>query len=210
MMQGRTARAVEVAGHIAAAALLVLVSWGLRILIPPEASAAHAMAWYTLWGAVVLAVYAIGLATARLPRIGPTSFEGSPTVGVSAWAGDAWVTFALDAGLAVYGGGVFLLDLSGGGGWLPWSLLPAALATWLFVRCQLYLDGSRCREAVFLTGTELVHQTSWGTQRANRADLVGVAAAGTLVAVVVARPPVRRPCPRPWRGRLPDARGIVI
>jgi hypothetical protein len=185
---------LALAGAGAALALGVLAQLGA------DAGPMRVLAVYTLYAVAATVVLAVARAVApALPAPRRARLAGGDEWVLRAWAGDWWHAPALDAGLVVLAGWLAVLGVRAGGDWWLPSLLVAATGAWFLVRVLLGVTGRRGREALWLTDSEVVHDSPRGRARAPRSAVVAVTGAGSRVLILLDRPSELLGCPRLWR-----------
>lgn len=167
--------------------------------LPEEALFLRSVVWYTVGAAVVCLVYSLAVVLVRrFPTARPARLEGQPAVLLRTWPGRWWVNSALDLGLLVLTG--FWVHLA----WntsvdRPFSI-GLALVPFLFLTARwLTRAAGRYRpEALWVTESEIVHDSERGRARVSRVDVVRVRGwdsadgAGTDVVSVVTSTAARR------------------
>lgn len=167
--------------------------------LPDDALFFRSIVWYTVAAAVVCLAYSLAVALVRrFPVARATRFEGRPAVLLRSWPGRWWLNSALDLGLLVLTG--FWVHLawstsidrvvSIGLALVPFTYVAARGATRAVGRCRA--------EALWVTETEIVHDSERGRARIARADVVRVQGwddaddAGTDVVSVISSTAARR------------------
>jgi hypothetical protein len=191
--------------------LLALLAAGFAVAVltqlPSDAYPIHALAWYTLWGAL----FCVGLAlahaiTRQMPTVERKMVDGSPASGVRSWRGQRIFDVGTDLGLGVVLIVITVMGLVAGGEWVVPSLLLGAGGAWFVVRAALSTIGPRRDEALWLTDEHLVHYSKRGREQCERSQIVLVRAMNDDVMVMVNGPIERRLVPFPWRPRGTAAR----
>lgn len=173
---------------------------GVLAQLGEDAVAMRVLAGYTLYAVAATVVLAVARGVTReLPTPRRARLEGEDAWVLRAWAGDWWHAAALDAGLVVLAGWLAALGIRAGGGWWLPSLLVAASGAWFLVRVLLGVTGRRSRQILWLTDSEVVHDSPRGRARAPRSGVVAVTGRGSRVLIRLDRPAELRRCPRPWR-----------
>jgi hypothetical protein len=186
--------------------LLALLAVGFAAVVltqvPPDAYPIHALAWYTLWGALVCAGLAVAHAVTRqMPTVERRVVQGSPASGVRAWRGERMFEVGTDLGLGVVALAITVMGLVAGGEWVVPSLLLGVGGAWFVVRAALSTIGPRRDEALWLTDEHLVHYSKRGREQCARSQIVLVRAMNDDVMVMVNGPIERRLVPFLWRPR---------
>lgn len=143
--------------------------------IPEDALFFRSIVWYTVTAAVVCLTYALAVVLVRrFPTARRSRFEGQPAVLLPTWPVRWWFNSVLDLGLLVLTGfwvylawnasrdRLFLIGLA----LVPFTYFAARWATKAAGRCR--------REALWVTETEIVHDSERGRARISRADVVRV------------------------------------
>ena len=143
--------------------------------IPEDALFFRSIVWYTVTAVVVCLTYVLAVVLVRrFPTARRSRFEGQPAVLLPTWPVRWWFNSALDLGLLVLTGfWVYLawnatVDrvVSIGLALVPFTYFAARWATKAAGRCR--------REALWVTETEIVHDSERGRARISRADVVRV------------------------------------
>lgn len=167
--------------------------------LPDDALFFRSIVWYTVAAAVMGLAYAVAVVLVRrFPAARTARFEGHPAVLLPTWPVRWWFNSALDLGLLVLTG--FWVHLawnattdrgvSIGLALVPFTYFAARWTTKAAGRCR--------REALWVTETEIIHDSERGRARVARADVVGVQGwddadhAGTDVVSVTSSTAVRR------------------
>lgn len=167
--------------------------------LPDDALFFRSVVWYTAGAAVVSLAYFLAVVLVRrFPAARTARFEGHPAVLLPTWPVRWWFNSALDLGLLV---------LTGFWVYLAWNatidrVVSIGLAlvpfTYFAARWTIKAAGRCRREALWVTETEIVHDSERGRARVARADVVGVQGwddadhAGTDVVSVISSTAVRR------------------
>jgi len=143
--------------------------------LPDDALFFRSIVWYTAAASVVCTLYFFAVVLVRrFPTARPSRIDGQPAVLLLTWPGRRWVHSALDLGLLALTGfwvylawnasldRLFLIGLA----LVPFTYFAARWATKAAGRCR--------REALWVTETEIVHDSERGRARISRADVVRV------------------------------------
>ncbi len=143
--------------------------------LPDDALLFRSAVWYSVGAAVVCLAYSLAVITVqRFPAARTARFEGHPAVLFPTWPVRWWFNSALDLGLLV---------LTGFWVYLAWNatidrLFSIGLAlvpfTYVAARWSIRVAGRCRREALWVTATEIVHDSERGRARVARADVVRV------------------------------------
>jgi hypothetical protein len=203
-------RILAASAELLIAAVAGVAFIGIRRQVPDAHGAVYALAWFALANAIGLVALATAtLATKHHPVIHHGFVENREAVGVTSRPVESWHSRFVDVTLIALCLVLLALDLSSGGQWLPWSLLLIIAASWLAVRLYLYIGRQKHVEGLWISPTDLIHQTRWGSERARLDQLTTVV--GTRDALVIQTTHVdRRLCPRLWRGDSPRDSVIVV
>ncbi|QGG41768.1 hypothetical protein [Aeromicrobium yanjiei] len=212
---GGRAKWGAVATNLIIAALgtfLVVVAF---VAVPADVHALRALGWYTVAATVLTVALAVALAaTGRLPTVDRVDLDGEEARGVESWPWQWRYDLVIDLGL-----GAALLTVAGiglveGGSWLVPSVAVGLVGIWFLVRAILSASGRRRNEALWLTSSELVHDTVNGRERCGRASVTRVAAIDQYVVADIEGRTRHQPAPppRPWRRRrrLDNPRTVVF
>ena len=230
------AKAGDVAGNLALAALAAALT-AVAFVVGRDTPMLRVLGAYTAFGALATVVLAGAMAlTRRLPGLRRADLDREPALVARAWPGEWWHTLALDCGLVVVAAALVAMAASDTE-LLVLTLPVAAVGLWFLGRLVLTAAGFRRREALWLTGTEVVHDAAWGRERVPRTAITRVRAStlpgGTTVVLEVGRtgaadstgrdngqhpgrptdsesPLTRQVCPRPWRRGGPRPGRLVV
>lgn len=167
--------------------------------LPDDALFFRSVVWYTAGAAVASLAYFLAVVLVRrFPAARTARFEGHPAVLLPTWPVRWWLNSALDLGLLVLTG--FWVHLawnatvdrvvSIGLALVPFTYFAARWTTKAAGRCR--------REALWVTETEIVHDSERGRARICRADVVRVQGwddadeAGTDIMSVISSAAARR------------------
>ncbi len=143
--------------------------------LPDDALLFRSVVWYSVGAAVLCLAYSLAVVCVRrFPTARSARFAGQPAVLLPTWPWRWWFNSALDLGLLV---------LSGFWVYLAWNatidrLFSIGLAlvpfTYFAARWSIRVAGRCRREALWVTATEIVHDSERGRARVARADVVRV------------------------------------
>ena len=163
--------------------------------LPDDALFFRSIVWYTVAAAVMGLTYTVAVVLVRrFPTARAARLEGQPAALLPTWPGRWWLHTALDLGLLVLAG--FWVHLAWNATNDRGVSIGLALVPFTYVAARWATKAAgRCRpEALWVTETEIVHDSERGRARVARADVVRDDAdhAGTDVVSVISSTAVRR------------------
>lgn len=199
---GGRAKWGAVTSHLILAALgtfLVVVAF---VAVPADVHAMRAVGWYTLLATVLTLALAVALATTtQLPTVHRADLDGEDARGVESWPWEWRYDLVIDLGLGAALLTVAAIGVDAGNGWLAPSLVVALVGAFFLVRALLSATGRRRNEALWLTRSDLVHDTANGRGRCGRDRVTRVTTIDQFVIADIDTAIDQRLPPRPWRRR---------